>query len=111
MDASENEMQRLQQENAKAEEDLRKVGEEMKLYVSGSADAKKNSLREQLQQKISEQEKIAKQLKDEQMALKDLQTKNMQQVRFWKELETYVQTLTRDNNETIGLFSDSWSAR
>lgn len=94
-------MQRLQKENAKAEEDLLKVAEEMKLYVSGSADAKKHSLREKLQQKILEQEKTAKQLKDEQMALKDLQTKNMQQVRFWKELEMYYMHSHQITNNTF----------
>lgn len=90
METGEKEIERLEKEITKAEEDTVKVAEEVKLYVSGSNDAKKNSLREQLQQKIAEQERVAKQLKDEQTTLKDLQNKSAQQVRYWKDLERFV---------------------
>jgi len=81
------EIEKLDRENQKAELDLVRVAQEVKLYVSGSTEAKKNSLREQLQKKVADQEKIGKQLKEEQVAMKDRLAKCSDQVRYWKDLE------------------------
>lgn len=86
IDDSEKKITELETENKRAKEYVVKVSEEMKIYVSGPGH-KRQSLREQLNQKINEQEKISKQLKEEQKMVKDEQSKRALQFQYWKDLE------------------------
>lgn len=86
MEESEKEISTLEAENKRAKEYSVKVGEELKIYVSSNPETRKNSLREQLNQKINEQEKLGKHLREEQKVMKDIQSKRALQVQYWKDL-------------------------
>ncbi|KAK6632280.1 hypothetical protein RUM44_007321 [Polyplax serrata] len=86
VEESEKEISTLEAENKRAKEYSVKVGEELKIYVSSNPETRKNSLREQLNQKINEQEKLGKHLREEQKVMKDIQSKRALQVQYWKDL-------------------------
>lgn len=64
----------------------------MKLYITGVQNQQTErgkSVREQLQHKISEQEKINSQLRLEYQQLKENLPKIEQQVKYWEKIEKY----------------------
>lgn len=83
----EKEISALEAENNRAKDYSVKVGEELKIYISTNPEIRKKSLREQLNQKITEQEKLGKYLREEQKMVKNNQAQKALQVQYWKDLE------------------------
>lgn len=72
----------------RAKDNIEKASKEVKLYVAGNAENRKQTLREQLNQKINEQERMRKQLMEEQKSVKEEQVNKALQVQYWKDLES-----------------------
>ena len=73
------------------QEYLKRAADEMKLYVStGASGLKGQSMRDQLQNQIAEQEKLNNQLRLEHSKLKENLPKLDQQLLYWERLEKYV---------------------
>lgn len=85
VEETEGKIRNLQEENEKAKKNMEKVALEVKMYVSG--ESRKVTFREQLNQKIDKQDKVRKQLMEEQKAVKDNQANRALQVQYWKDLE------------------------
>ena len=68
-----------------------RVAEEIKLYVSNKPEDKARSLREKYLKAIGDGEKRAKQLKEEQRAVREAVTDNAKQTRMWADLERLFQ--------------------
>ena len=68
-----------------------RVAAEMKTYVSSNAAEKKKSLRDQFTQKIQEQEKLGKALRDKQKAVRESHGSSVKQVKMWKDLKWLLQ--------------------
>ncbi|KAK4005129.1 hypothetical protein OUZ56_006851 [Daphnia magna] len=69
---------------------LQRATDEMKLYVSGvqqQQTERGKSVRDQLQQKIAEQEKLNAQLRQDQRQLKDNLPQMEEQMKYWEKLE------------------------
>lgn len=77
---------------AKSQEYLQRANDEMKLYISGvqqQQTERGKSVREQLQHKIGEQEKMNSQLRQEYQQLKDNLPQLEQQLKYWEKIEKY----------------------
>lgn len=71
---------------------IQRAADEMKLYVSGvqqQQTERGKSVRDQLHQKIIEQEKCNAQLRQEQRQLKDNLPHFEQQLKYWEKIEKY----------------------
>ncbi len=71
---------------------IQRAADEMKLYVSGvqqQQTERGKSVRDQLHQKIIEQEKLNAQLRQEQRQLKDNLPHFEQQLKYWEKIEKY----------------------
>lgn len=71
---------------------LQRANEEMKLYVTGvqqQQTERGKSVRDQLHQKIIEQEKLNNQLRQEQRQLKENLPHLEQQLKYWERIEKY----------------------
>lgn len=95
----ENEIAKLEQRRRQLDADilrnqeyLQRANDEMKLYITGVQNQQTErgkSVREQLQHKISEQEKINSQLRQEYQQLKENLPKLEQQLKYWEKIEKY----------------------
>ncbi|CAG2053694.1 unnamed protein product [Timema podura] len=65
---------------------LDRLAEEIKFYISSNPGDKARSLREQLSACINEQEKVSRQLKEQQQLVKENQTNRARQVKLWSNL-------------------------
>nr|CAD7261155.1 unnamed protein product [Timema shepardi] len=65
---------------------LDRLTEEIKFYISSNPGDKARSLREQLSACINEQEKVSRQLKEQQQLVKENQTNRVRQVKLWSNL-------------------------
>nr|CAD7444863.1 unnamed protein product [Timema bartmani] len=65
---------------------LDRLTEEIKFYISSNPGDKARSLREQLSACINEQEKVSRQLKEQQQLVKENQTNRARQVKLWSNL-------------------------
>ena len=99
----ENEISQLESKCRQLEEGIEKsrqyverATEELKLYVSGvshSQAEREKSVRDQLQHKIVEQEKLNAQLRQEQRQLKENLSYLEQQMVEWEKIEKYLHKL------------------
>lgn len=77
----------IKAESAIANVKLECVEEEMRYYVSNSPADKNKSLREKLSHLITEQEKLSRQLKDDQRLVKENQANRERQMKLWADLK------------------------
>lgn len=82
----------LEANQTKNEKYLQRATDEMKLYVSGvqqQQTERGKSVRDQLQHKIAEQEKLNAQLRQDQKQLRDNLPHMEQQIKYWEKIEKY----------------------
>lgn len=85
---SESKYHLLQAESVISQVKLDQLAEEMRFYVGSTAGSEKTkSLRDQLTKKINEQEKLSRQLKEDQRIVKDNQANRSQQMKLWTDLK------------------------
>ncbi|XP_047108512.1 intraflagellar transport protein 81 homolog isoform X1 [Schistocerca piceifrons] len=74
---------------------LEMVSEEIQLYVSSTPADKNKSMREKLTNLINEQEKLSRQLKEEQRTVKEHQTNHTRQMKLWSDLQKLMECKKR----------------
>lgn len=87
----------LEANQTKNEKYLQRATDEMKLYVSGvqqQQTERGKSVRDQLQHKIAEQEKLNAQLRQDQKQLRDNLPHMEQQIKYWEKIEKYKLSLS-----------------
>jgi intraflagellar transport protein 81 len=85
---SESKYHLLQAESVISQVKLDQLAEEMRRYVGNTAGlGKTKSQRDQLTKRINEQEKLSRQLKDNQRIVKENQVYRLQQMKLWTDLQ------------------------
>nr|CAD7195114.1 unnamed protein product [Timema douglasi] len=79
---------------------LDRLTEEIKFYISSNPGDKARSLREQLSACINEQEKVSRQLKEQQQLVKENQTNRVRQVKLWSNLHKLLECKKKCLQET-----------
>ncbi|KAJ9594840.1 hypothetical protein L9F63_013877, partial [Diploptera punctata] len=94
--SSESKYHLLQAESVINQVKLDQLAEEMRRYVGNTAGSEKTkSLRDQLTQKINEQEKLSRQLKEDQRIVKENQANRSQQMKLWTDLQKLLECKKR----------------
>ncbi|KAK7873068.1 hypothetical protein R5R35_000352 [Gryllus longicercus] len=97
--SNESKYHHLQAEIIITQVNIDRLSDELRNYVSGSHSDKNKSLREQLMNCINEQEKLSRQLKDDQRLVKENQNNRARQMKLWTDLEALLECKKRCHEE------------